>query len=443
MAKFSNSPLVVYTKLSPNHSGQRTKAIDTIAIHCMAGNCTIETCGEIFAPKSRQASSQYGIGSDGRIGMYVEEKNRSWCTSSAAVDQRAITIEVANTKAAHPWPISDKAYASLVKLCIDICQRNNIKKLLWLGNKSYMGDVSKQNMVVHRWTANKACPGDDLYNLHSKIVAEVNAALSKTSTTTGTTIPTVTKPTQATNVITGTPEKIIWNFFKNKGLNDYAVAGIIGNLYAESGLSSINLQNTFEKKLGSDDEYTKKVDSGKYTNFVRDGAGYGIAQWTYWSRKEGLLNYAKKCGKSIGDLTMQCEYLWTELNQSPFKTKVLAVLQNATSVQQASDIFLMEFEKPANSASHKAKRLTYSNDFYKKNAKGDKANTLPYLVKVNDATVLNIRKGAGTNFKVVGSIKDNGVYTIVQEAVGQGAKKWGKLKSGAGWISLDYCIKLS
>lgn len=443
MGKYSNSPLVVYTKLSPNHSGQRTKEIDTIAIHCMAGNCTVETCGELFASKSRGASSQYGIGSDGRVAMYVEEKNRSWCTSSAAVDQRAITIEVANTSNKHPWPISDKAYDSLVKLCVDICKRNNIKKLLWEGNKALMGNVARQNLVVHRWTANKACPGDVIYNLHDKLVKDVNNKLGITSVT-GTVITPTPKPTQATNVIQGTPEKIIWNFFRDKGLNDYAIAGLMGNLYAESGLASNNLQNSYEKSLKMDDEeYTAAVDNGKYKNFIKDKAGYGLAQWTYWSRKEALLNYANETKRSIGDLQMQCEFLWIELNSGVFKTKVLPVLKAATSVQQASDIVLMEFEKPANAASRKAKRLEYSESYYKKNAKGDKPNTLPYKVKVNDVTGLNIRKGAGTNFKIVGKITDNGVYTIVQEAVGQGAKKWGRLKSGAGWISLDYCIKLS
>ena len=100
----SNSPLVVYTKLSPNHSGKRTKKIDTITIHCMAGNCSVETCGNLFASSARQASSNYGIGTDGRIALYVDEANRSWCTSSNANDQRAVTIEVANNGGAPDWP---------------------------------------------------------------------------------------------------------------------------------------------------------------------------------------------------------------------------------------------------------------------------------------------------------------------------------------------------
>lgn len=173
----SNSPLVTYTKLSPNHSGRRNHVIDTVSIHCMAGNASVETCGALFADPARKASSNYGIGSDGRIALYVDEANRSWCTSNAANDHRAITIEVANNGGAPDWPVSDKAYAALLDLLTDICRRNNIKELLWKGNKSLIGQVGKQNMTVHRWFAAKACPGDYLYNRHGEVAAEVNRRL--------------------------------------------------------------------------------------------------------------------------------------------------------------------------------------------------------------------------------------------------------------------------
>ena len=175
--KMSNSPLVTYTKLSPNHSGRRNHVIDTISIHCMAGNASVETCGALFADPARKASSNYGIGSDGRIALYVDEANRSWCTSNAANDHRAITIEVANNGGAPDWPVSGKAYSALLDLLTDICRRNNIKELLWKGNKSLIGQVGKQNMTVHRWFAAKACPGDYLYNRHGEIAAEVNRRL--------------------------------------------------------------------------------------------------------------------------------------------------------------------------------------------------------------------------------------------------------------------------
>lgn len=174
----SNSNLICYTKISPNKTSPRNHKIDTISIHCMAGDLSVETCGNVFAPSSRQASSNYGIGSDGRIAMYVEEKDRSWCTSSASNDNRAVTIEVANDGGAETgWHVSDKAYKALIDLVTDICRRNGIKRLLWKGDKALIGQVDKQNMTVHRWFAAKACPGDYLYNLHGQIAAEVNKRL--------------------------------------------------------------------------------------------------------------------------------------------------------------------------------------------------------------------------------------------------------------------------
>ena len=174
----SNSPLVVYTKLSPNHSGKRTKKIDTITIHCMAGNCSVETCGNLFANSARQASSNYGIGTDGRIALYVDEANRSWCTSSNANDQRAVTIEVANNGGAPDWPVSAKAYAALLDLVTDICKRNGIKRLVWSTSKNdRVNHLNGCNMTVHRDYANKSCPGDYLYNRHGQIAAEVNKRL--------------------------------------------------------------------------------------------------------------------------------------------------------------------------------------------------------------------------------------------------------------------------
>lgn len=173
----SNSELVNYIKLSPNHSGQRKQKIDMLTIHCVAGNATVEVIGQIFAPTSRQASSQYGIGSDGRIGMYCEEKNRSWCTSSNKNDQRSITIEVANDSGGPLWHVSDAAMDSLIKLCADICRRNGIEELKWKNRKELWGQIDQQNMSIHQWFANKACPGQYLLEKHNYIVQEVNKLL--------------------------------------------------------------------------------------------------------------------------------------------------------------------------------------------------------------------------------------------------------------------------
>lgn len=164
-------------------------------------------------------------------------------------------------------------------------------------------------------------------------------------------------------------EEKIWNFFSEKGLSDYACSGILGNLYAESGLKPNNLQNTYEKKLGfTDVTYTKAVDDGSYLNFIKDCAGYGICQWTFWSRKKALYNFAKSKNVSIGNLEMQLEFLYKELTKD-FKS-VFNKLKTATSVSQASNIILLEFEKPANqSVSVQNKRASYSQKYYDKYAK--------------------------------------------------------------------------
>ena len=177
----SNSPLVSYTKISPNKSSPRNHKIDTVTIHCVVGQCSVETLGNVFVPTSRQASSNYGIGYDGRIGMYVEEKDRSWCSSNAANDNRAITIEVASdTK--EPYAVNAKAYAALIDLLVDICKRNGIKELVWSTNKAdRVNHKNGCNMTVHRDYANKSCPGTYLYERHAQIASEVNKRLGSTN----------------------------------------------------------------------------------------------------------------------------------------------------------------------------------------------------------------------------------------------------------------------
>ncbi len=178
--KMSNSPLVSYTKLSPNHSGQRTHAVDRITPHCVVGQCSVETLGNIFAPTSRQASCQYGIGVDGRVGMYVEEKNRSWFSSSNANDQRAITIECASD-ATHPYAFNDTVYAKLIELFGHLQALRKKTKLLWFGDKTktlnYEPASNEMVLTVHRWFANKSCPGDWMYARMGDLASKVTAKL--------------------------------------------------------------------------------------------------------------------------------------------------------------------------------------------------------------------------------------------------------------------------
>lgn len=332
----SNSSLISYTKLSPNHSGKRTKKIDTITIHCMAGQLSVESCGAMFAQSSRQASSNYGIGPDGRIALYVDESNRSWCTSSNANDQRAVTIEVASD-ATHPYAVNGKAYEALLDLVTDICKRNGIKKLVWSTSKSdRVNHLNGCNMTVHRDYAAKACPGDYLYNRHGEIAAEVNRRLG----TSGGSQP-------------------------STGDNTGAAAADI--------------------KVGDVVEFTGSRHYVSATATTASSCKPGKAKVTALAK--GKAHPYHLIAVSGGGSTV---YGWTD----------------------AADI---------------------------KTSKA--AAGTPYLVKVT-ADVLNIRKGPGTNYGTNGSIKDKGTYTIVAESDGPGASKWGKLKSGAGWISLDYAKKV-
>ncbi len=429
---FSNSSLVDYTKLSKNNSGQRVHDIDRITPHCVVCQATVERIGEIFQPRSKNASCNYGIGKDGRVALIVEEKNRSWCSSSNANDQRAITIECASDNKS-PYAFNDKVYNKLILLCVDICQRYNKTKLLWIADKAtalaYNPKEDEMLITVHSWFANKSCPGPWLMSKMDDLVKQVNIHLTGS-------IPTPDpEPTPSKD-----NSEVIWNYLLDKIGNPYGVAGLMGNLYAESALNPHNLQNSYERSLGIDDEeYTAWVDNGTYTNFVKDKAGYGLAQWTYYSRKQNLLDYARNHDKSIGDLGMQLDFLWYELQG--YKA-VLNTLISAKNVKEASDIVLTKFEKPANQGDAvKNARATYGQVCFDKFAVIPTPVFQPYKVKVK-ASVLNYRKGPGTNYAIAGTIRDKGIYTIVEESTGKGATMWGKLKSGVGWISLDWVDKV-
>lgn len=188
----SNSPLVNYTRISPNSTNPRKNPISVITIHHMAGNLSVESCGNVFAATSRQASSNYGIGTDGRVGLYVDEANRSWCSSNAANDNKAVTIEVANDDTTSgTWHVSDTALAKLIDLCVDICKRNGIPKLNYTGDKS-------GNLTMHKWFAATACPGPYLESKFPYIAAEVNKRLTGADDTPASETPAAPVETPAT-----------------------------------------------------------------------------------------------------------------------------------------------------------------------------------------------------------------------------------------------------
>ena len=325
---YTNSPLVAYTKLSPNHSGQRTHSIDRITPHCVVGQATAERICDCFISPDRQASCNYGIGTDGRVSLCVEEKNRSWCSSSKENDQRAITIECASDTSA-PYAMNSKVYESLIKLCTDICQRNGKKKLLWFADKTktlnYAPQADEMVLTVHRWFANKSCPGDWLYSRLGDLASRVTAALGS--------VPTETAPAQE---------------------------------HAKTELYRV-------RKTWAD----SKSQKGAYK----------------------ILTNAKKCADANPGYS--------------------------------------GFDKDGNAASPGKQAAPVGEG-------GTDTSGCPFMVQVSISD-LNIRKGPGTGYGSSG-YTGKGCFTIVEEADGPGASKWGLLKSYAdkrnGWISLDYAKKI-
>lgn len=333
---FTNSSLATYKNISPNKTVNRNHAIDVITIHCMAAQWTAKQCCDYFAKSSVACSSNYTVGKDGSIGLSVEEKDRSWCSSNATNDHRAVTIEVASDTT-HPYAVTDKAFNALIDLVTDICKRNNIKELRWKADKNLIGKVDQQNMTVHRFFANKSCPGDYLYERHSYIAEQVNKRLNSSTTST---------------------------------LEDlkFEVGDIVNFAGGKHYISA-------SAKLGT----TVKASKAKVMKKYKAGT------------HPYLLRAVNDSGSFISGV-----YGWVDS-------------ANVSSVQ------VKTFK--------------------------------PYQIKTT-ANQLNIRKGAGTNYGKIGVIKDKGkdVYTIVDEATGKGATKWGLLKAYEkkrnGWISLDYCKKL-
>lgn len=458
----ANSSLIDVTMLSPHCSKPRKDKIKKITIHHMAGDLSVETCGKVFNG-DKEASSNYGIDSQGRVGLYVEEENRAWTSGSPSNDHQAITIEVANDEIGGQWHVSEKAYDKLIELCVDICKRNDIEKLIYTNDNS--GNLTRHNMFQ-----NTICPGPYLQSRFPDIAKDVNIQLEKSK-------PVINEVNM---------EKDIYDYLRSKGMTHAGACGLMGNLYAESGLKANNLQNNGNSRLGiSDDEFVLIVDNGVYNRdtFINDKYGFGLAQWTFWSRKQNLYDYMKSKGVSIGHLGSQLEFI---VNEIQGYKEVYKVLTNTNDLKEASDIVLLQYERPADQSENtKDKRYNFSKVYYDKynkdtssvvnklyrvrlswdNVKSqlgafknlDNAKKVcvkgysvydwdgnevynnkfkPYLVKVT-TEALNYRKGPGINYKVNGTIRDLGVYTIVDEQNG-----WGKLKSGQGWISLNYTKKV-
>lgn len=456
------SSLVTFEHISPNKN-PRNKKIRRLTPHCIAGNLTIESTLKLSAFRAGgTASTNYAIGTDGRVGLGVEETYRAWTSSSKTNDEEAITFEIANNGGAPDWRMSDAAINSWILLSVDICRYYGFRKVAYQPKPTNItiSEVEKwintwdpgdaMIITLHNWFANKACPGPYFIRQLPWMVKEINKRLSGQTSEAfvGEGAFKSTSPTPSTNDVDKSNESVIWNFFKEKGLNAFAIAGIMGNLFAESGLKPTNLQNNFEKSLNMTDEvYTQSVDNGSYKNFVQDQAGYGLAQWTFWSRKDELLKFAKGAGKSIGDITTQLDFLWKELQRY---TSMMKILTKAATIKEASDLILLEFERPADQSENvRQKRAEYGQKYYDKfndvkqePIKQETAKFAPYIISIKPVS-LNIRKGPGVNYPVVKTlINDKNLYTIIEEIKDSDGKKWGKLKSGIGWISLEFTIKV-
>ena len=230
----------------------------------------------------------------------------------------------------------------------------------------------------------------------------------------------------------------MYQLLREAGLTEIGAAALMGNLYAESGLAANNLQNNGNTRLGvSDEEFTKRLDSGAYTRaqFIGDGYGYGLAQWTYSTRKAALYDYMRKAGKSLGDAVIQIAFLIQELKTS-YKVVWAALTGGAKTLREASDIVMTRFEAPADqSEKRKQERAEYGQEFYDKYA--STKPSAPYLVWAPVGTaVLNIRQGPGTSYPIAGKLDVYTQYTITETS-----SDWGKLKSGVGWIHLGYTKK--
>ena len=499
---YSNSSLVAYTLLSPNHSGLRTERIDRISPHCVVGQCTAEGLGDWFHKSSTKASSNYGIDKNGRIGLYVEEKNRSWCTSSNANDQRAVTIECASDKA-EPYAMHQVVYDRLVDLCEDICRRNGKKKLLWFGDKNkslnYQPKADEMLITVHRWFANKSCPGDWLYARLGDLAAKVTSRLGSGN------VEVIPSGMQAGEFQGLTEEQVLAKvgplftadqkksgilasvsmaqFILESGYGKSELAlganncfgmkkSLSGNTWSGSVWDGVSIYKKKTQEQKVDGSYvTVTAEFRKYPNVgdsIADHSAYLLGakngEKLRYDGLKGCSDYKKavqiiKDGGYATSLTYVeklCSIIekWklTQYDVTDKNSDVIKYYRVRKSWGDAAS------QLGAYSEFDNAKAMADKHPGYKvydwngkqiypavmSGAAGEMSNAdCTFTVKVS-VPDLNIRKGAGTDTAKTGKFTGVGVFTIVQVKSGSGSTLgWGKLKSGAGWISLDYCKRIS
>jgi hypothetical protein len=286
--KMSNSSLVSYTGLSPNHSGKRTHSIDRITPHCVVGQLSAESICACF-PAGRDASCNYAIGTNGKIALCVEEKNRSWCSSNEANDQRAVTIECASDKTA-PYAMNNKVYQSLINLCVDICKRNGKTKLIWFGDKSktlnYSPKSNEMVLTVHRWFANKSCPGDWLYSRLGDLAAQVTKKLGGSSST-----------SSGGSTSSDTLYRVQTGAFSKKANADALVkkleaAGYDTYVVQVDGLYKVQT-GAYSKKANADVQ-VKKLKADGFDAFVTTKTGTGVSSSSGGTKRKSNAEIAKE-----------------------------------------------------------------------------------------------------------------------------------------------------
>ena len=492
---YSNSSLVAYTLLSPNHSGLRTEQIDRISPHCVVGQCTAEGLGDWFHKSSTQASSNYGIDRNGRVGLYVEEKNRSWCTSSNANDQRAVTIECASDKA-EPYAMHQVVYDRLIDLCEDICRRNGKKKLLWFGDKNkslnYQPKADEMLITVHRWFANKSCPGDWLYARLGDLAAKVTSRLGSGN------VEVIPSGMQAGEFQGLTEEQVLAKvgplftadqkksgilasvsmaqFILESGYGKSELAlganncfgmkkSLSGNTWSGSVWDGVSIYKKKTQEQEEDGSYvTVTAEFRKYLNVddsIADHSAYLLgAKNGEKFRYDGLKGCSdyKKAVQIIKDGGYATSPTYVEKLCSIIEKWKLTQYDAANA--GTTEVWYRVRKTWADAASQKgafhsltnAKKCADENAGYsvfdesgKNLYTGKQTAFQPYLVKVS-VSDLRIRKGPGTDKAKTGKYTGKGIFTIVEEADGPGASKWGLLKAYQknrdGWISLDYAQRV-
>lgn len=408
-----SSDMVEYTRLSPNHSGKRTRAIDRITPHCVVGQLDAVTLGEWFSRTSTQASCNYAIDRDGRVALIVDEDNRSWCSSSSKNDQRAVTIECASDLTS-PYAFRENVYNVLVDLCVDICNRRGKTKLLWINDRdkalNYELKSDEMLLTVHRWFSATDCPGDwmmaHMKDLAEKVTARLNGTVlaEKTNQQAVKELSDLAKSDPRILASLTTAQAILESAY---GRSELAInannlfgmkTSLSGNKWPGSTWDGVSVYSKVTTEVENGKTHEVQADFRRYPDLessVKDHAAYLIGSGRYPGIQEASFGEACQILLAGGYAT---DPGYPAKLRSLYDTWNLGALDGEET-------------------------------------KKAEATPTPFMVRVTISD-LRIRTGPGTQYDYTSYIQP-GVYTIVETS-----GNWGRLKSGAGWICLDYAARL-